>query len=274
MTTQDKTDDTRGRSLVVDRQFGPYLADSWVPAPRYLLRRDRMLNRLLREPNGCAVEVGCGGGALLRELADAGHRCIGLETSSSALRIARTMLAGQDSASVVASPGADWAERFDILVSMEVLEHIEHDEAALAEWLTWVRPGGLVVLSVPAHMARWSEGDTWAGHFRRYEKAELLGLAVKLGLVVESLECYGFPLANLTSWVANSTVRTKRKAGDATDAASATAASGTDRSAELRLFGLQRSIFGRMATAAAVRTQRGFLATELGDGLLLFARKQ
>src|SRR3546814_16370989 len=83
-------------------------------------------------------------------------------------------------------------------MAFEVLEHIEDDHAALRQWLGWLKPGGILLMSVPAHPSQWNEADVWAGHFRRYRKRELLGLVEENGLVLEHVECMGFPLANIT----------------------------------------------------------------------------
>src|SRR5688572_255286 len=60
----------------------------WVPAPRYLLRRHRALNLLKGLPRGRVLEVGCGAGALLNDLAGLGYDCTALESSSEARRVA------------------------------------------------------------------------------------------------------------------------------------------------------------------------------------------
>ena len=56
-------------ALTVDRQYGAVLEGRWVPAPRFVLRRDRVLPLVESLPAGRVIEVGCGAGALLRELA-------------------------------------------------------------------------------------------------------------------------------------------------------------------------------------------------------------
>ncbi len=258
-------------SLTMDPQYGAILEDRWVPAPRYVLRRDRILARIAAIPKGRVIDIGCGSGALLREFADRGHECTGLETSDSAVDLARELLAPFPGSQIVDRPGQDWTAKFDTLMAFEVLEHIEKDAEALAGWVRWLRPGGRVILSVPAHMAMWSQRDAWAGHFRRYGKAELVRLAKGAGLTVEKVECYGFPLSNLTHWLGNISVKGQDFAGGAASQSGATAASGTDRSTAIKYFGLQRSFVGRLIMAAACRFQRLFLSTRFGDGYLIFA---
>lgn len=256
-----------------DRQYGAFLAGRWVPAPRFVLRRDRILGLLEELRPGKTLEVGCGAGSLLCDMTRRGHECTGIETSGQALEIASEMTAGLDKATVQANAVSTWDGQFDLLMSFDVLEHIEDDCAALTQWVGWLKPGGTAILSVPGHRRMWSPRDAWAGHFRRYDRKDFVDLVENAGLRVERVECYGFPLSNLTHWLGNLSVRGQNYAGGANDTAGATAASGIDRSTHVRLFGIQRSLPGRAAMALACLVQRLFLQTDLGDGYIIIARK-
>ncbi|MBA4354353.1 MAG: class I SAM-dependent methyltransferase [Novosphingobium sp.] len=260
---------------VIDKQYGAYLEGRWVPAPRFVLRRDRVLAQFKGLAKSRVVEVGCGAGAMLAELAAGGHDCIGIETSGEALKIARQMLAGYGNAAIQDAPSPEWNEQFDVLLSCDVLEHIEDDISALTEWVKWLRPGGRAIIAVPAHMKMWSPRDAWAGHFRRYGRSDITGLLEASGLRVDHVECYGFPMANVTHWLANVNVNVRGQAfaGGATDTQGATAASGTDRTTHIKYFGLQRALPGRLAMAGACGLQRLFLRTDLGDGYVLVATR-
>ncbi len=260
-------------ALTIDRQYGAILEGRWVPAPRFVLRRDRVLPLVEQLPVGRVIEVGCGSGALLRELAQRGHECLGLETSPDAVEVAGQMLSGFPKAQVLAKAGADWDGTADLLMAFEVLEHIENDHGALKDWVRWLKPGGKVVLSMPAHMAMWSQRDAWAGHYRRYGKTDMVKLAEAAGLTIDKLECYGFPLSNLTHWLGNVSVRGQDYAGGGMSQEEATAASGTDRKTAIKYFPWQRSILGRAIMGSACQIQRPFLGTRLGDGYLLVATK-
>jgi hypothetical protein len=77
-----------------------------------------------------------------------------------------------------------------------VLEHVD-DEAALEEIVRVVRPGGAVIVSVPAMPWLWSYRDVDAGHQRRYVRRGLLKLLRKSRLEVHRLnyfQCLLFPL--------------------------------------------------------------------------------
>jgi len=65
---------------------------------------------------------------------------------------------------------------FDIVTALDVLEHIPDDRAAVAEMIRVLKPGGLLVLTVPALMSLWSDWDVSLHHQRRYLKNNLLRL--------------------------------------------------------------------------------------------------
>lgn len=255
--------------------FGPVAPTlGWAPPLRYLMRRHRVLKLLRQIPPSALLEVGCGSGALLHELARAGHDAIGLETSEPAIRMAREIARmGNGRQHLQASPGLDWAGRFDLVCAFDVLEHIEDDGAALDQWLSWLRPGGSVCLTVPAHTRRWGAGDEWAGHYRRYDRAGLTALLHAKELAIRHFECYGFPLANLTEGLGNRTYRRLLSQRERTYSnEEASSFSGVERSDYLRLFGKLDTIPGRAALRMAMAAQSLTARTDLGSGYLVLAR--
>ena len=70
----------------------------------------------------------------------------------------------------------------DVLIAMDVLEHIEDDLDALTKWIDLLRPGGHVFLTVPALPSLWSYHDELLGHKRRYTLPSLAELAAAAGL--------------------------------------------------------------------------------------------
>jgi SAM-dependent methyltransferase len=243
----------------------------WVPALRYSLRRERVLALADRLPRGRLLEVGCGAGALLHDLAERGFACTALETSEEALELARAMNQGHSEVEIHEAPQSDWDERFDVLVSLEVLEHIEDDDAALDRWRGWLRPGGHLLLSVPARPDLWNASDVWVGHYRRYDREGLLALLDRAGFDVLHAECYGYPLANLTESVRGWLHGRRLRASGAPAAAVGTARSGIERGIEARLYPLQASRLGSRLFRACCRLQERYLDRELGTGHLVLA---
>ncbi len=255
--------------------FGPeYLGDGWAPAPRYLLRRARVQHHMKTMPCGDLVEIGAASGALLSEFSRRGFRCVGLETSQEALSLARRVNADIEFHS---HANDDWSECFDYCLSFEVLEHIEHDGAAVKQWMKWLRPGGALVLSVPAHPRLWNARDVWAGHFRRYKRSDLLRLFQEAGLQVEKIECYGFPLANVLELIIAPRYRQYLNGQEAETAkvnkAAQTAASGIERTTHVKAFRYYAHFPGSVIMRAMIAIQSLFLRVGLGNGYLVVARK-
>jgi SAM-dependent methyltransferase len=249
--------------------------DGWVPAPRYLLRRRRIL-RQLRNHSPCAtLEIGCGAGMLLQELSARGFRCQALESSPQARELIRRVSAktGNDIA-VHEAPDPSWRERFPLVMAFEVLEHIEDDLGAMQMWASWLAPGGTILMSVPAHQRLWSAADEWAGHYRRYSRKGLLDVVESTGLVVEHIECFGFPLGNLTERMQARGIRRQISQAPLPDDHQANSdRSGIERGHVMRWYPAIRSLPGRLALRGAFAAQAMTSRFSLGNGFLLRARR-
>lgn len=248
---------------------------SWVPAPRYLLRRDRILRWIERQPVGSVLEIGPGSGALLKDFADAGWKCSGLDVSEDALELTGYVTQACESVELYASADDLSGQKFDLVVACEVLEHIEHDQDMFNEWSDFLKPGGHLLLSVPAHMKRWDATDVWAGHYRRYEHRELVKLAENNDMQVEQVECYGFPLALFTTAYRSSYLSKKDRAeqNNPGDKQEKTEQSGVNRGFEMRYFGWQKSWLGVLALRFGMWLQHLFVGKPYGNGYLFWARK-
>src|SRR3954469_10818685 len=128
------------------------------------------------------LEVGCGEGALGVRLAR-GRDYLGLEPDPDSFQVARQRFteAGHGEVRQAHTWDLGAEERFDAVCAFEVLEHIEDDAAALAEWAGRLRPGGGLLLSVPAHQRRFGPADELVGHFRRYDPDALADLLAGCG---------------------------------------------------------------------------------------------
>ena len=120
---------------------------------------------------GAVLEVGCGVGTFTRRMLDASGLAslTSIDILEAAVEKCRTTI--HDSrldlrhADVRGVHGS-----FDAVICMNVLEHIEDDQAALSHMLGLLAPGGSLFLLVPAHAFLYSAFDAGAGHFRRYNK--------------------------------------------------------------------------------------------------------
>ena len=73
-------------------------------------------------------------------------------------------------------------EKFDLMLAMDVLEHIEDDVSALEQWLPYMKKDGSILITVPAFQQLWSDKDVTLGHKRRYTRKTLLSVTNKVGL--------------------------------------------------------------------------------------------
>lgn len=92
---------------------------------------------------------------------------------------------------------ADIGEHFDCVIACEVMEHVEDDARFLSRIFQLVKPGGQLILSVPARKDLWSVDDEYVGHFRRYERSELITLLETHGFCSVRVVSYGFPFTRL-----------------------------------------------------------------------------
>jgi SAM-dependent methyltransferase len=84
---------------------------------------------------------------------------------------------------------------YDILLAMDVLEHVHDDVKALSDWLALVKPGGYVLITVPAFGWLWSYHDERLGHVRRHTRASVERLATRCGLErVRTRYAFGYML--------------------------------------------------------------------------------
>jgi glycosyltransferase involved in cell wall biosynthesis len=193
-------------------------------APRAALRWQLVRERLAEIAPASVLEMGAGQGSVGARLA---ARCtyVGVEPDETSRATAAARLPAGARLLVDVEELDD--DVFDLLCAFEVLEHIEDDRGALERWIRHVRPGGHVLVSVPAEPERWGAHDDLVGHVRRYTAAELEELFKSVGLDVIAVEHYGFPVAYPLETGRNIVAR-RRLARRATpsDAAGRTASSG------------------------------------------------
>ena len=249
----------------------------WVPAPSYLLRRNRVLNLLDPFPRGHMLEIGCGAGALLHDLSSMGFWVEALETSPTALDVAHYINRNNPHLTIHQNIQHNWNRTFDYILAFEVLEHIEDDLGALEQWSNWLKRRGRLLLSVPAHPERWSASDVWAGHYRRYERHSLNDVLRKAGFCIEHIECYGFPLANIIAPIRAlhhaKQLRDRLYDGSFQKQRVGSDLSGISRSLEAKLYPLQTCWFGVKIMQFFCFLQDAFAGTDLGNGYLVLARR-
>lgn len=144
--------------------------------------RRRLILWALREHFPLAhrfLEVGCGTGFVLEGIREASPdmALAGSDSLASSLRYAGARLPGAALFQMDARR-IPFREEFDVIGAFDVLEHLDEDEAVLAEMRRALRPGGGVLLTVPQHDFLWSAVDDFSRHRRRYARGDLVS---KLG---------------------------------------------------------------------------------------------
>jgi SAM-dependent methyltransferase len=121
----------------------------------------------MRLPADLAIlDAGCGSGRNMVDLAEFG-RVTGLELADASVARARQRGVGEVVQGTLDAMPFDTA-CFDLAVTLDVIEHLEDDHRALAELRRVVRPGGHLLVTVPAYPRLWSQHDVVNHHFRRY----------------------------------------------------------------------------------------------------------
>jgi 2-polyprenyl-3-methyl-5-hydroxy-6-metoxy-1,4-benzoquinol methylase len=145
------------------------------------------------------LEIGSGLGDYADDWARMGVRITASEADPGRLAALRLRFANNDRVNVrkLAVPITETAEHSTV-VAYNVLEHIEDDVAALRSFAGLLRPGGAVVLIVPAFEFAMSEFDRAIGHHRRYRSAELSRRLREAGMTVE--RCHYINGPGLLAW--------------------------------------------------------------------------
>lgn len=264
-----------GGPVVQHPRFGPAMPSlNWIPAPRYVLRRDRVLSLLEGLPPCRVLDIGCGPGALISELSARGYEAHGVDRSAKARELGRYLQDQSPGMQLHAELDEAWKGSFDLVMSFEVIEHLQDDVGAMREWRKYLKPGGRMILSTPAHPSRWNAADEWAGHVRRYTRQQLIEAVEQAGFEVEKVECYGFPLANvmevLRARAYGRKLEAKRTALKGKDAM--TADSGSDRSVDVAYWAAYSSAPSGLIMSLLCKLQRPFLNTNLGNGFVVLAK--
>lgn len=159
------------------------------PGHFWFVIRNRILTEVMRKHfknPGKVLEIGCGTGFVLSGLRAtfpqarlSGSDIFTEGLTFTAQRVPDAFLFQMDARHI------PFRDEFDLIGAFDVLEHIEEDEAVLAQIYQACKPGGGIVLTVPQHPWLWSRIDDFAHHKRRYVRKELLAKVIRAGFRVE-----------------------------------------------------------------------------------------
>jgi SAM-dependent methyltransferase len=160
-------------------------------------RREIICETLRRYVPSCQgnmiLEIGCGTGGNLRYLRN-WYQGTGVDIAPEAVRLAQERV---DFPILEGDFRTLYPETFsgvDAVLLADVLEHVQDDRKFLADILARLRPGGIVLVTVPAHYFLWSNHDEVLGHLRRYSWKELQAVCQGLPVQLEYCTYFNFLL--------------------------------------------------------------------------------
>ena len=177
----------RNNVLVMQRGYEEHYhsveADHWWFVARRRVVRDLVLRRG-PDRSTRVLELGCSAGLLMQRLLLDGYKTVrGIDISADAIN--RCRAAGLDAQVMDAQKLTFPDESFDLLTASDVLEHLPDEAAALREWRRILKPGGVLIVFVPAFMFLWTEHDVVNNHCRRYTRATLVRPLAAAGFHIE-----------------------------------------------------------------------------------------
>ncbi len=173
----------------------------------------RMINKLMPAGVTAAVELGCGSGRMLPLLARLADQVVAVDGHAALLERAADRAHGATLIQSDVTKTPLESQQFELLMALDVLEHVD-PTAFLSEAQRLSKPGGKLLLSVPAFDLLWSEADSIAGHRCRYSPARLRSELRANGWTMLGHTFYQtflFPLMVLTRRVAPGRLRSTER---------------------------------------------------------------
>lgn len=154
-------------------------------------RRDMLLKMVRAYSKDTRIlDIGCGGGELVRDLRHAGFPCVtGIDISEESISFCRRENIPEVYRMDAAKIGFPDAS-FDLIIASDILEHMQDDETVLREWRRVLADKGVLILFVPAFMFLWSKHDEVNHHYRRYAPR----------ILTEKFSANGFSIGQTGYW--------------------------------------------------------------------------
>jgi SAM-dependent methyltransferase len=186
----------------------------WYRGRRRVIRAE--LDRLPLPAGARVLDAGCGSGRTLMELVHYGGEVSGIELNTDAAQLARARGLGE--VQIGRLEELPWEDAtFDLITCLDVIEHVPDDVTALVELRRVARPGGWLLVTVPAYQALWSRHDEANHHYRRYSRSMLRGAARSAGWEIQRVSSFNSLLLAPAAAVRLAQRRTRAPNGDAND---------------------------------------------------------
>ena len=173
-----------------------------VGSPTKFVRNQIIFKKLSQLIPGNTLDVGCGTGEYSRFLAEAGHDVTAFDPSSFAIeKLKSTPDQFQIKSEINTIENFQSSYLFDNIISIEVIEHIDLDEAFLIKLYSLLKKNGSIIISTPATPFLFSEADKVSGHYRRYSFNRLSKILKYAGFKNIRITRYGFPVLFIYSLI-------------------------------------------------------------------------
>jgi len=210
----------------------------WFTARRRILAE--LIERVARPPKDARIlELGAGTGHNLAMLSRFGT-VEASELDSVARKLASERLGREVKEAALPDLSMFPADSYDLIALLDVLEHVPDDKGSLSAILQRLKPGGAMLLTVPANPWMWSAHDVAHHHHRRYRKSEIEKLARDAGFKIELLSPF-----NSLLFPPIAAVRLLGKMTGKDDSDDAMPGALVNKTLDT-VFGLERSLIGRV----------------------------
>ena len=210
----------------------------WFTARRRILAE--LIERVARPPKDARIlELGAGTGHNLAMLSRFG-KVEASELDPIARELASERLGREVKEAALPDLSMFPAGSYDLIALLDVLEHVPDDKGSLAAILTRLKPGGALLLTVPANPWMWSAHDVAHHHHRRYRKGEIEQLANEAGFEIDLLSPF-----NSLLFPPIAAVRFAGKLTGKDDSDDAMPGALVNRALDT-VFGLEKSLIGRV----------------------------
>jgi SAM-dependent methyltransferase len=149
-----------------------------------------LLKQYRRSLNAKIIDIGCSGGNLLQELNIKGYTNLaGVDLSKQAIDLCHSK--GLVNTFIESGVKTNFpVESFDVVISSDILEHLEDENGAVKEWNRLLKSSGYLIIFVPAYKFLWCQHDVANMHYRRYSLNDLK----------EVLNRNGFDIVRISYW--------------------------------------------------------------------------
>ena len=153
----------------------------------YRARRD-LLDKILKSLNTLfhnTLDAGCGVGSNFEVLTKYSKNVYGIDISDDAIELCSRK--NYRKLTKISLLDLNLDVKFDLIASLDVLEHVDDDMEAVKNLSSHIRTNGILIVSVPAHRFLWNDNDVFSGHFRRYALNDIRRIANANNLTILKL---------------------------------------------------------------------------------------